>query len=80
METFCWEAKFFQKFPWTNFSILKQPNKKWVSLLYSSKEKADRYILFIYGVDISDFSGIHGHIAAFSTGNYSVLNSKVLFM
>lgn len=62
------------------FQYSETTKKKLVSLVYSSKEKADRYTLFIYGVDISDFSGIHSHIAAFSTGNYSVLNSKVLFM
>lgn len=39
-----------------------------------------RPTLFISGVDVSDFSGIHSHIAAFATGNYSVLNSKLLFM
>lgn len=84
METFCRETMFLQeKFPWTNFSALEQPkwkNKERVLLVYSSKAKPERYTLFICDVDISDFSGIHGHFAAFSTGNYSVLNSKVLFM
>lgn len=38
-----------------------------------------RHTLFVSGV-VNDFSGILSHIAAFATGNYSVLNSKLLFV